>query len=257
MRHSKNPIALITGASSGLGQAFAYALAKEGYDLILLARRMDRLQAIQAQAQTTCHCYAIDLTDTEALTHLLSKLPKHIDLLICNAGYRIKDAFEHADHTIVTHQIIAMIDSHNRLMQHYLKDFIHQGHGTILMVSSIAGLLSSPGPLYGPIKAYQHHQAINLHACYKHQGVHCMSLCPGLIRTEFHSANGLTDWSKIADRWWMSADVVATQTLKQLRKGRTFYIPGWYNRLLYTLLRHLPLRLQQKLAQRFFAKSKT
>ena len=168
----------------------------------------------------------------------------------------IKDAFENADSDAVSDQLIAMIDSHNRLMQYYLSDFIHRKHGTILMISSIAGLLPSPGPLYGPIKAYQHHQAINLHACYKHQGVHCMSVCPGLIRTEFHSANGLSEWSKIADRWWMSAESVATKTLKQLRKGRTFYIPGWYNRLLYTLLRHLPVRFQQKLTQRFFEKSK-
>ena len=253
---ARTPIALITGASSGLGQAFAFALAKEGYHLILLARRIDRLHTIQSQLTTQCDCHQIDLSDALAVTQLLTTLPKRIDLLVYNEGYRIKDDFEKADHFVISQQIIAMIDSHNRLVQHYLKTFIDHKHGNIIMVSSIAGLLPSPGPLYGPIKAYQHLQAINLHAHYNHRGIHCMSLCPGLVRTEFHTANGLTEWSNIAARWWMSADDVAVKTLQQLRKGRTFYIPGWYNKLLYMVIRHLPLWCQQKLTQRFYEKSK-
>lgn len=257
MRHSKKPVALITGASSGLGEAFALTLAKHGYHIILLARRIERLKSIQAMVPTQCDCFQIDLADQTAVTTLLKALPNSIDLLICNAGYSIQEAFDHADSEVISQQILAMIDSHNRLIHHYLPDFVSRKQGTIINVSSIAGLLHSPGPLYGPIKAYQHHQAINLHAQYNHQGIHCMSLCPGLIRTEFHVTNGLTQWSNISSRWWMNANDVAEKTLKQLNKGRTFYIPGWYNKLMYLLVRHLPVRLQQRLTQLFFEKSKT
>ena len=253
---TNQPIALITGASSGLGQAFAYALAKQGYRLILLARREERLAKIKANIATDCQIHSVDLSDLNQVTQVLTKLPTHIDLLICNAGYRISAEFEKASPTTITQQITCMIDAHNRLMQYCLNSFIAQKQGQIVMVSSIAGLLPSPGPLYGPIKAYQHHQAINLHAHYKHLGIHVMSLCPGLIRTEFHSVNGLTDWSNISSRWWMSADQVAHKSLKKLKKKKTFFIPGWYNQLLYMTIRHLPITVQQWLTQRFFEKSR-
>ncbi len=253
---NKQPIAVITGASSGLGEAFVYALANEGYRLILLARRKERLKEIQSKVLTDCQIHQVDLSNINAVNDILKILPSHIDLLICNSGYRISAEFEDADPTVITQQISCMIDAHNRLMQHYLKTFKENKNGQIIVVSSIAGLLPSPGPLYGPIKAYQHHQAINLHAHYKHHGIHCMSLCPGLIRTEFHTVNGLTDWSNISSCWWMTADQVAKKSLKKLQKKKTFYIPGWYNQLLYMAIRHLPITIQQWWVQRFFEKSK-
>ncbi|MEE2769701.1 MAG: SDR family NAD(P)-dependent oxidoreductase [Pseudomonadota bacterium] len=246
------PIALITGASSGLGEALAYALAKDGYQLILMARRIERLKVIQAAVSTPCEIFQVDLSQSNEVVQVLKKLPTSIDLLICNAGYRIKEAFEVAPHDKVADQITSMILSHNRLIQHYLPIFMQKKHGDIIMVSSIAGLLPSPGPLYGPIKAYQHHQAINLHAQYKRFGIHCLSLCPGLIETEFHTANGLSDWANISSRWWMQADVVAAKTIQQLRKRKTFYIPGWYNRLLYYFAKYLPVRLQQICVSKVF-----
>lgn len=256
MEHDKTPIALITGASSGLGEAFAYNLANKGFNLILMARRLDRLETIQSNVSVPCQLFQIDLGQLDQVKTMIKKLPPSIDLLICNAGYRIGESFEDAQDETISQQINSMIESHNMLIKHYLPIFKENKHGDIIMVSSIAGLLPSPGALYGPIKAYQHHQAINFHAHYNRFGIHCMSLCPGLVKTEFHTANGPTDWSNIASRWWMDANSVAEKTMQKLSKRKTFFIPGWYNQLMYSLLRHFPVKVQQKCVQWFFEKSK-
>lgn len=254
MSHKKSPIALITGASSGLGEAFAYELARQGYQLILVARRIDRLNAIAKKITTPCQIYSVDLSQRSDVDALCQQLPKTIDLLICNAGYRLPSEFDVANMTDVNEQVFAMINGHNALIHHFLPGFMTQKHGRIINVSSIAGLLIYPNPLYGPIKAYQHHQAINLHQHYSHFGIHCMSLCPGLVKTEFHTVHGPTDWSHISQAWWMNADTVVKQTLKQLAKKKTFFIPGWYNRLMYVLARHFPIQWQQAISKKLFSK---
>lgn len=250
--NTSRPVACITGASSGLGAAFATVLAKQGYHLILMARRLERLNALKSKLNCPCDLIQVDLAQTDQVEQAIQKLPSTIDLLICNAGYRIKDPFEQSAFTEVHTQIHAMILAHNRLIHHCLPKFLAQKSGKIIMVSSIAGLLIKPGPLYGPIKAYQHQQALDIHATYHRQGIQCMSLCPGLVRTEFHSVNDLNDWNHIASRWWMDPLKVAEQTLRHLQRKKTFFIPGWYNRLLYMSLRHFPIQMQQMMVKWVF-----
>ena len=258
MQHRQKPIALITGASRGLGATFAHQLAVKGYDLVLLARHNDDLDHLQQSLVKQCNCQIIvlDLADFANPDANYSVLPTHIDLLICNAGYGLGTTIENTDFHVIRQQIDVMILGHMALIKHYLPIWLQRGQGTLIMVASLAAIVTHPGPLYGAIKAYQHHFTLDFHARYRHLGLHAMTICPGLIRTHFHQANQTEkQYQKIPNIWWLTADEVVKKTLKGLKRKKTFMIIGWQNKLIYGCMSLMPMRWCQWLTNRLAQKT--
>jgi len=212
--------ALVTGASAGLGVALARAYAREGWDLILTARREDRLTDLAAglTAEFGVRAAVIpeDLSDPASPLRLVEAIAARglgVDALINNAGYSLTTGFlelEPADHAAM---IQVMLSTPIELSRRLAPAMAQRGFGRIMNVASLAGLMPATGgdTLYGPIKSFLIKASNGLHLELKGRGVHVSALCPGYTLTEFHDANGSRQQvSGAYPAWmWMDADRVA------------------------------------------------
>jgi short-subunit dehydrogenase len=244
--------ALITGASSGIGAAFAHQLAAIGYDLILVARREDRLAALATDLQgchpITAEVLAADLsnpTDVKGVERRITEL-ESLDLLINNAGFGAPGPFAQADLHTQLNMIHVHVIASVRLTRAALPGMIARRQGTIINVSSIAGLVPIPGSAtYSSTKAYLNVFSEALQAELKGTGVRVQALCPGFTHTEFHDTPTHRGFhrSRIPEVLWMSAEKVAEQSLCALRRHQVIFIPGPKNRLVAAVARSLPTSL--------------
>ena len=250
---STRPLALITGASSGLGAEFARQLAAQGYDLILTARRADRLATLAAElkraANAHCSLVAADLAEPAAVVSLIEAVKadgRPLAMLVNNAGYGVPGAYlsqpwqVHADFQQV------MVGAVAALCFHIAPIMRQHGRGTIVNVSSLAGHMpgSAGHTLYGPAKAWLIRFSECLDAELAPHGVRVTALCPGFTYTEFHDANGMRPRVSRLPRWlWMDAPTVVRQGLQAAAKGKTVHIPGLINKTLALAARLLPQRL--------------
>lgn len=185
------PWALITGASAGIGAAFARQVAERGVNVALVARRADKLTELAAEieARTPARALAIpaDLTDADMLTTITIALgPRHVGLLINNAGHGRTGAF--LDHEIDDELTTLELNcaAPLRLTHHFGRRMRDEGRGGIIMLSSIAGLLPAPQfAHYGATKAWNRFVGEALHEEMGHHGIDVVSLCPGLTASEF------------------------------------------------------------------------
>ena len=259
------PVALVTGASAGIGAAIARELAVHGYDLVLTARRQERLDALAATLETTYGCntwtIAADLSDPGAPAFIMQQLAKHdliIEALVNNAGYGVPGAYASSDWA--THQrfLQVMVMSIAELTHHCIPAMKKNGRGHIINIASLAGLLpSSAGhTLYGAVKSWliQFSEALSFEL--QHKGIVVTAVCPGFTYSEFHDVTGTRkQMAQMADFMWMRAEEVARQAVEASMRGENFIINGWINRLIARLVRHLPrwlvYRLMAKQAKRF------
>ncbi len=250
--------ALVTGASAGIGEAFARRLAADGTDLVLVARRGDRLEALAnelAEAHAVrVHPVALDLVAPGAVPRLVATLAERridVGLVVQNAGFGAGGAF----HECAPGRLAAMVDLHCRvpveLTRALLPAMVAQGRGGVIVVASVSGYLATPaGSLYGATKAFDLHLAEGLHAELAPLGIHVLAVSPGYTRTEFHQAagipmTGLPAWA------WTSADAVARTALERLGRDASVVV-GWRYRLLATLVRLVPRGLLNRLADAAF-----
>lgn len=246
--------ALITGASSGIGAAFARQLAARGYHLILVARREDRLAALAMELQTRhgicVEPLAADLSqiaDIERVAERIVELER-LHVLINNAGFGTPGQFAELNPDRQLDMINVHIVAAVRLCRAALPGMISRGQGTIINVSSMAGLLAVPGSTtYSASKAYVNIFSEALQAELAGTRVKVQALCPGFTHTEFHSR---PDHAGFSPSWipaplWMQPEDVAAQSLEALGRGEVIFIPGFKNRLLAVVARHTPTRLVQ------------
>jgi hypothetical protein len=231
--------ALITGASSGIGAAFARRLAALGYDLVLVARRGDRLEALAAELRQAgsvqVEVLPADLTQETDLRRVearIADLPA-LYLLINNAGIGAEGRFHEAD---IGPQL-AMIDLHVlasvRLARAALPGMVGRGRGGIINVASLAGFMALPGNVtYCATKGYLITFSKALALELARTGVRVQALCPGFTHTEFHADLRKFDKSKTPGILWMTADAVVEASLTGLARGQVVCIPGLGNRLL-------------------------
>lgn len=235
--------AVITGASSGIGRAFALQLSRQGVDLVLVARNQQALEALKTELDTQVQLIAVDLTQDGACQTVydaVRDLP--VDLLINNAGFGLFGPFDQTDLATELNMLDLNIRAVHILTKLFLKRFIEADSGTILTVSSISAFL--PGPLmatYYASKAYVQRltEALHEELRQKNSRVRVCTLSPGPVRTGFNDRAG----AGAADSGLDSQRVVA-YTLKQMARGRLVIIPGWPMRLLRLGLRFAPTRLQ-------------
>ena len=244
------PLALVTGASSGLGEAFARAYAARGYDLALVARRKDRLEALAA-ALTAAHgiealVIPADLSVFEAHLPVLAAVEaagRVVDVLVNNAGFGIPQSYLGVPWDRQRDFLMTLIVTPCGFAYGVLPGMIERGGGAIINVGSLAAF--SPGvagnSLYPGAKGLAVTFSQALDAEYRARGVKVTAVCPGFTKTGFGEAAGVQAIMDEAPRFfWQSAQTVALAAIAANQRGKVVVIPGWHNRLSVFLMRALP-----------------
>lgn len=254
-----NRTALITGASAGIGEAFARFLARKGFHLVLVARRLDRLEALAAQLAAdhgvNCIPMVADLANPKGVKSLVRDLRKQgleIDVLINNAGMSGSYTFADAEWSELASEIQVMITSLTELAHALVPGMKTRRYGRIVNVSSIAAYAPPAASLlYTGIKSYVLSVSQSMDMELKPHGVHVTALCPGFTRTEFHDVMGTRDAaSQFPDFVWQSAAEVVEEAYEAVMAGKPICVPGWVNRLTVAGLRPLPESLRYQLGLR-------
>jgi len=244
--------ALITGASAGIGRTFAERLAREQMDLCLVARRQERLDTLAAELREArgieVEVRTADLTDTEDLLGVCAAVAERPpDLLVNNAGFGTIGRFVELDAEEEDREIRLNVLALTRLTHAALPGMVERGHGSIINVSSMAGLV--PGPFtatYAATKAFVTSLSEALYEELRDSGVRVQALLPGFTRTEFQERAGV-DAAGIPDFAWMSAAEVVEASLDALERGEAVCIPGLANRALSNAQRLVPRGLARRL----------
>ncbi len=249
-REGHGRTALVTGASAGIGAAFARVLASRGYAVVLTARRRDRLEALAAALHrehgVEAHVIVGDLADAATPERITSELAARglaVDVLINNAGRGAVGSFVESDWQEARAYLQLMVAAPSQLAGRLLSGMVERGWGRIVNVASLAGLLPGSGryPFYGASKAFLIRFSESLAAAYGPAGVQTCALCPGFTRTEFHDVAHLRDEVDRLPRWmWLDAATVAEYGYAAVMTGRAVAIPGGVNRALALVTRLLP-----------------
>ncbi len=255
MSQTKNPLMLITGASAGIGAALAREYAARGWDLVLVARRIDRLEALGAKLSEEfgieTHSLQADLFDKHAADKLISSLKaKRLkpDGLINNAGYGHPGTYmdsEWEDHANFIHLMLTLP---SELARKLAPDMVKNGFGRIMNVASLAAHLpgSRGHTLYAAVKSYlvKFSQSLNMEL--DGTGVHVSALCPGFVFTEFHDVNGTREaMNKLPAYMMMDAEECAELAAEALERNKAVFITGRVNRAIAMLGRLLPTEMAQ------------
>jgi short-subunit dehydrogenase len=251
---------LVTGASAGIGQAFAEVFAANQFDVVIVARREDRLRALARSLEAShggrVHVIVADLSAPGACDQLerdLRDANLTIDALVNNAGFAVPGAFlkngwpRHVEFLQV--MLVAVVELTYRL----LPGMIDRGYGRVINVASLAGLL--PGvaghTLYAATKSFLIRFSESLSTEVAHRGVHVTAVCPGFTFSEFHDVSGTRHIvSRMPSFMWMDAPAVALQGYEAVMAGLPVYVPGRVNTAIATLGRLLPHRLVHAMNRR-------
>lgn len=236
MNTYKGITALVTGASSGIGEEFAKLLAGKGANLILTARSLDKLEAMQAALSKAddvkVDVIGADLSKAGGAATLHQEIVSRglsVDLLINNAGFGKWGSFLDFDLACYEEMVQLNITSLMELSHLCAPAMLEKGTGGIINVASTAAFVPLPySAVYAATKAFVLSFSEGLYGEYAHRGVHVLALCPGGTETGFAEvANDAVDLSKAK---WDSAESVAQEGLEQFLAGRCYYIPGRHNR---------------------------
>lgn len=246
------PWALVTGASAGIGAEFCRQLAAQGYQLVLVARRADRLQAIADELRrafdTRSLIITADLSKKDASEAIVGRLAQEnieVEYLVNNAGYGLPGSFHKPDWQQHADFIQVMMTAVCELTWRLLPGMQQRGRGFIVNVASIAGLLSPTAghTLYAASKAFLIKFSQSLALENLQTGVKVCALCPGFTYSEFHDVNGTREMiSKLPGFLWLQASDVVAATLGTMsaEKVRTVLIPGGQYKTIEFIERHLP-----------------
>lgn len=244
--------ALVTGASSGIGLAFAKRLARDGYRLILVARRADRLEALAKEFGQRhgagFEVFPADLTRPEELLAVEDRIvgDPTLDLLVNNAGFgtvgRFAELEPEGEESEIRLNVLAVV----RLARAALPGMLARGRGAIVNVSSMAGFGPSPYmATYAATKAFVNTFTEGLHEELAGTGVKVQALCPGFTRTEFQAVAG-ANTDDIPGFAWQEPDDVVAASLDGLEKGTLVVVPGLANQALSTVTSALPRSLTRR-----------
>ncbi len=244
-------LALITGASAGIGAAFARIYAAHGYDLALSARREDRLRALAEEVRLSHGVEVLiipaDLADPSAPKAILDDIEAHgrvVDALVNNAGYGIASAYADTRWEDQRAFLQVMVTAVCELAHRAVPGMVERRFGRIVNVASVAGLVAgSPGGgLYSAAKAFVVSFSQSLHLEMAAQGVHVSALCPGFTYTEFHDVNQTR--ALVGERtppWlWLGADEVAAAGFEAVEANRPVCVPGAPNKAIAAAAHILP-----------------
>jgi hypothetical protein len=257
---AKRPLSLVTGASSGIGDAFARELAARGHDLVLVARRADRLHALAARLHqehgARVHVMPADLSDPKAPLQLTDALQRHglaVDWLVNNAGYGVPGTFDASDWSVHADFLQVLLRAPTELAWRLLPGMRERGHGRIVNVASLAGHVpgSAGHTLYAASKAYLIKFSQSLALENQHLGVHVCALCPGFTWSEFHDVTGTRALvGKLPRFMWQDAEAVVREGIDAVERGTVVQVTGRINRTIKALAKLMPDRLALWLSAR-------
>ncbi|MDB5429096.1 MAG: dehydrogenase [Caulobacter sp.] len=244
-------LALITGASAGIGAAFARIYASHGYDLALTARRADRLEALSAEISLRYGVEVLtvtgDLANPAAPDAILAGIESHgrtIDALVNNAGYGLAGSYANTTWDDQQTFIQVMVTAPSAFAHKLLPGMIERKFGRIVNVASLAGLVpgSAGHTLYGAAKSFLVRFSQSLHLENLHTGVHVSALCPGFTYSEFHDVVGnRAEISGSTPKWlWLGADEVAAAGYEAAEANRPICVTGAPNKAIAVLAKLLP-----------------
>jgi short-subunit dehydrogenase len=252
--------ALITGASSGIGEAFAEVFAAEGFNLAIAARREERLQAVAERLRrkhgVRVDVFVTDLSRRDAVEQLCARLGAggiQVDALVNNAGYGVPGSYVASPWQRHDDFLQVLVTAVAELTYRVLPSMIERKYGRIINVASLAGLVPAPAghTLYGASKAFLIKFSEALANEVGRHNVHVTAVCPGFTLSEFHDVTGTRDQMKKMPPWmWMDAATVARQGFDAVMAGRAIYVNGRVNRTIAALVRHLPQRLVYSVGRR-------
>jgi hypothetical protein len=244
---------MITGATSGIGRAFVDRLARDGHDLVLVARNLERLDAVAAEtreAGVVVDVLPADLALTSGREQVAARLAdpdvSPVDLLVNNAGLATPGSLLSAAPDALQRQLDVNVTAVLHLTRAVLPGMIDRGRGAVVNVSSIAGFLPGRSPSYGADKAWVTSFTEGVATSLRGTGVHAMALCPGYVRTEFHERAGI-DVGARRGPFWLDPDRVVDDCLVDLERGRLLSIPSRQYQALATLADLLPRPLVRRL----------
>lgn len=227
--------ALITGASAGLGVEFADQLAARGINLILVARRKEKLEEVAAEIANrhgvAVKTYAADLADASAPTTLFESVTRDgltVDYLINNAGSAGPSLLEEKEWAPQAAFLELMMTSVTHLCHHFIPPMQERGFGRVINISSFAGRLArAAGGHYGPSKAYVVALSEELSLMLKGTDVHVSALCPGFTHTDFHVAAGMMDMKNSLPKFmWYDASVVVREGIDAVERNHPIKVSG-------------------------------
>jgi len=252
--------ALVTGASAGIGEAFARELARRGHALVLTARRAERLEALARELRDRHGVEVIvaplDLARPDGVEALVAALDAQglaIDVLVNNAGYGVTGYFDEQPWPVHAAFIQVLMTAPTELAYRLLPGMKERGYGRIVNVASLAGHVpgSAGHTLYAASKAYLIRFSQSLALEGKGTGVHATAVCPGFTYSEFHDVTGSRALvSKMPSFMWMDAPTVARQGLDAVEAGRAVYVNGRVNRLIKGFFKLIPDALALALVER-------
>jgi hypothetical protein len=243
-------VAVVTGASGGIGADIARELAARGHELVLIARSADKLEALADEVATTAHVLPLDLEDREARAGLLGELESRElvpQVLVNNAGFSTTGPVHASDPerevALVELDVAAVVDLSSR----FLPGMVERGRGSLLNVASTAAFQPLPGQAaYGAAKAFVLSYTRSLSGELRGTGVSVTALCPGPVDTGFGEAAGFSKEdaeNALPSFLWLPAREVARQAVAGLDKGALVVIPGLGNKLGASLSSLAPKRL--------------
>ncbi|AET68268.1 short-chain dehydrogenase of unknown substrate specificity [Desulfosporosinus orientis DSM 765] len=257
--------AVITGATSGIGAAYALWFAQDGYDLIITGRRR---AVIEEFAQKLRKSYGIkvevviaELAKPDQVEKLIEKIRhRQVEVLVNNAGFGVNSFYQESDLEIMEQVVEVNVLTPMKLIHALLPGMIRRGRGIIINVSSESAYLSIPkNSVYSGVKAFLLSFTEGLHLDLRNTGVKVQVVCPGFTRTDFHEKMGMKK-SKQRNKGlihWMSPEKVVEISLKDLKKEKVICIPGIHTKLLIFFGKILPKNYYYKFASTFNQKNKS
>jgi uncharacterized protein len=245
--------ALVTGASSGIGEQFARQLAARGHDLVLVARRADRLERLAGELPTDAQVVACDLaTDAASLAERVDELGVQVDLLVNNAGFGTSGPFVESDAAREAEEVRLNCEAVVTLCHAFLPGMVERRRGGVINVASSAGMQPIPyEAVYAATKAFALNFTDALHTELRGSGVRVMSVNPGPVPTEWQEIAGYGENRSAPAPGEISAEQVVSESLEAWDRGRRSVIPGrtirWFIRATQPSPRALQLRITERM----------
>ncbi len=250
--------ALVTGATSGIGESFTRLLASHNYNVVLVARDLPRLEeraaALEAKFAISTHVIQADLATDDGCLRIEKYIQDNqIDVLINNAGFGTNKAFTMSTLEIEQQLLDVLVRTPMRLMHVALPPMKQRNNGIIINVSSVAGYIA--GGTYSASKSYLTVLSESLNTELSATNVKISALCPGFTRTEFHQ-RGKMSMKGLPNFLWLNADRLVEQSWRHALKGKAVSVPGWQYKLLVFVVHSVPRSIVRKIGMNIRVKQR-